>query len=84
MPIYLKWAMCGVLLLGTGLTGCSRTSDPEQTTDKQTSSERGTMRTLVEGVTGKQALEQGRKTQQKIRDISEDRDQQLQDILEDE
>lgn len=59
------------------LSGCNKR---EQNENQTKTGAKSNAKTLVDGFTGKTALEEGRKAQDKIRGIAADRDQQLEQI----
>jgi len=72
--------MTALVMFGYGCGDKSDASGPDKPSD--TRKPKSTMETFVEGVTGKAAIDSGRKAQQKIRDLSEKHDQDLNAIME--
>lgn len=70
------------LLLSTGLlaAGCGR-NETSRTDTSDTEPPNSTMQQVVDGVTGRSAVRAGRQAEEQIREVSEERNRQLDEIL---
>ena len=66
----------GLLIAG----GCGQPSAQEK--KQEPSQSKSTIQTAVEGMTGKTAVDAGKKAQQQIRDVSEKANQSLNEVIE--
>jgi outer membrane biogenesis lipoprotein LolB len=67
------------LLTAALLCGCSKPA--EKPAAKARKQEPSTMKTMIDGVTGAQAVRSGRKASNQIKSLSTERDDQLNDIM---
>lgn len=72
-----------ILLIAIVLAGCSNDNNDPKTVEKKPAPTPSTTKTIIEGLTGKTAVDQGQKAKEKIRQISAEQNKQINEVLDD-
>jgi len=72
-----------ILLIAIVMTGCSNGDNNSKTAEKKPAPAPSTTKAIIEGLTGKTAVDQGQKAKEKIRQISAEQNKQINEVLDD-
>jgi len=71
-----------ILLTALLLTGCAKSAKPQHDRHKSSSSPKSTAEQVIDGITGRKAVQAGKKARETIERVSNERNKNLDEILE--